>query len=313
MAPWGLTEPVLRRVRKLTLQIFQPAIGQPNEHERACVKKVWAHLGVYMARYDEKDNWSFVEKVDRPQVTEKLEAIFGKAAFSKNKDADEAREARDKFKKADLLAWGARLLADASAESDWDEEEFLRLILDLASPETLNDLEKFYDHPALIGTNPGVLPARLRFLGEHPKQQDVLVRLLPILEQTYGRDHAMVHITRKKIISLEQEHGLDHPKVGSALENVTNADLMSEDIGTWTCSGSVENVSKLTWKSRSRDGSSRGGDRRSDLPSDSASLDHFVMDPDLANSGTLLGEALSSNLSMVDSQPRTESTHAARP
>ena len=102
-------------------------------------------------------------------------------------------------------------------------------------------------------------------------------------------------------MELEQEHGLDHSNVGSALENAANADLMSEDIGTWTCSGSVENVSKISWKSRSRDGSSRGGDHRSRLPSDSASLDHFVMDQDLANSGTLLGEALSSNLSMVDS------------
>ena len=132
-------------------------------------------------------------------------------------------------------------------------------------------------------------------------QRDTLVRMLPILEQTYGRDHATVHITRKKIISLEQEQGLDHANVRSALENAANADLMREDIGTWTCSGSVENVSKRTWKSRSRDGSSRGGERRSCLRAGPASLDHFVMDPDLANSGTLLGEALSSNLSMVDS------------
>ena len=192
----------------------------------------------------------------------------------------------------------------------------MELILDLAveraegSP-TLNDLEVFYNLPPLIGTNPQ-RPERRRILGEHPKQQDVLVRLLPILEQKYGRDHAMVHITRKKIISLEQEHGLDHPKMGSALENVTNADLMREDIGSWACSGSVENVSKISWKSRSRYAPSSGGDRRSDLPSDSASLDHFVVDPDLANSGALLGEALSSNLSMVDSFYRTESAHAAR-
>ena len=55
MAPWGPTEPVLRRVRKLTLLIKEPAIGQPNEHEIACANKVWAHLGVEMARYKEKD------------------------------------------------------------------------------------------------------------------------------------------------------------------------------------------------------------------------------------------------------------------
>ena len=95
---------------------------------------------------------------------------------------------------------------------------------------------------------------------------------------------------------------------------------MREDIGTYTCSDSVENVSKFSWKSRSRDGSSRGGDRRSDLPSDRANLDQVDMEldsensesllkneamsivsSDLANSGILLGEALSSNLSMVDS------------
>ena len=138
-------------------------------------------------------------------------------------------------------------------------------------------------------------------LGDYAKTRDVLEAALPIMERTLGIDHAIADITRKKIVELEKEHGLDHPKVGSALENVTNADLMREDIGSWACSGSVENVSKISWKSRSRYAPSSGGDRRSDLPSDSASLDHFVMDHDLANSGILLGEALSSNLSMVDS------------
>ena len=98
----------MRRVRKLTLSIKYPAIGQPNEHEIACANKVWAHLGVEMARYDEKNNWSFVEKALRPQVREKLEAIFDLAAFFV--DGDVANPARDKFLKADLLKWGACLL-----------------------------------------------------------------------------------------------------------------------------------------------------------------------------------------------------------
>ena len=125
-------------------------------------------------------------------------------------------------------------------------------------------------------------------LGDHAKARDMLEPALAIMERTLGIDHAIVDITRRNLVELEQEHGLDHPKVGSALENVTNADLMREDIGSWACSGSVENVSKISWKSRSRDGSSRGGDRRSYLPSDSASVDHFVMDSDLANSESWL-------------------------
>lgn len=110
MAPWNkTTAPVLRRVRKLTLIVE----GQLNEPDIACANKVWAHLGVEMARYKEKDNWDFVEKALRPQVREKLEAIFDLAAFFV--DGLVANPARDKFKKADLLKWGDRLLADAAA------------------------------------------------------------------------------------------------------------------------------------------------------------------------------------------------------
>ena len=127
-------------------------------------------------------------------------------------------------------------------------------------------------------------------LGEHANQRDTLVHMLPILEQTYGRDHATVDITRKKIVELEKEHGLGHSNVGSALENAANADLLREDTGSWACSGPVDNVSKFSWRSRSRDCSSRGGDRRSYLPSDSASLDQFGKELD---SESLLNEAMS--------------------
>ena len=143
------------------------------------------------------------------------------------------------------------------------------------------------DHPEVAITLDN-LATMQRSLGDHAKKPDMLVHMLPILEQTYGRDHATVDITRKKIVELEKEHGLGHSNVGSALENVTNADLMREDTGTYTCSDSVENVSKFSWKSRSRDGSSRGGERRSCLRSGPASLDHFAMDPDLANSESWL-------------------------
>ena len=494
MVQWDkTTAPVLSRIRRLTLPIVRPE-GQPNEHEIECAKEVWAHLGVDMARYKEKDNWSFVEKADRPQVREKLEAVFDKAAFFVG-----GREARDNFEKADLLAWGDRLRADAAAadaafaaayayfslndyakargayeralsinERAWGSESTqvaatltnlgatycslgdyakARYALERALPifkrehgskskemavtlgnlgevhdnlgdnakerdvleaygrdhpevakmlgnlgnayGQLGDYEKMRDmlEPALaimkraygsgskevaktlnnlgiaycnLGdhakardalecalpfmerehgndstqvagqmTNLGaayselgdyakardVLEAALPIveraygseskevtitlnnlgsvyekLGEHANQRDTLVHLLPILEQTYGRDHANVDITRKKIVELEKEHGLGHSNVGSALENAANADLMSEDIGTWTCSGSVENVSKRTWKSRSRDGSSRGGDRRSRLPSDRANLDQVDMELD---SELLLNEAMS--------------------
>ncbi len=71
----------MRRVRNLTLKVLLSENGQPNEHEIACVNQVWAHLDVEMARYDEKNNWSFVEKAKRTKVTEKLEAVFDKAAF----------------------------------------------------------------------------------------------------------------------------------------------------------------------------------------------------------------------------------------
>ena len=126
MAPWNqTTEPVLRRVRKLTLIVE----GQLNEPDIACANKVWAHLGVEMARYKEKDNWSFVDEEKRPQVREKLEAIFDGAAFFV--DGRVANPARDKFKKADLLAWGACLLAEAAANAavpDAEFEEALRLL-----------------------------------------------------------------------------------------------------------------------------------------------------------------------------------------
>ena len=127
-------------------------------------------------------------------------------------------------------------------------------------------------------------------LGDYAKERDMLERTLPYLVRENGSDHVTVVLVRKTLVELEKEHGLDHPKVGSALENVTNADLMREDIGSWACSGSVENVAKCSWKSRSRDGSSRGGDRRSRLPSDSASLDQFGMELD---SESLLSEVLS--------------------
>ena len=116
MAPWNkTTAPVLRRVRTVTQQILEPAIGQPKKHEIACANKVWAHLGVEMARYKEKDNWNFVEKALRPQVREKLEAIFDKAAFFV--DGSVADPARDKFRKADLLAWGDQLRAEDAANA----------------------------------------------------------------------------------------------------------------------------------------------------------------------------------------------------
>ena len=124
-------------------------------------------------------------------------------------------------------------------------------------------------------------------LGDHAKHQKVLVCLLAINERTYDQDHAAVVLVRKKLVELEKEHGLDHPDVATADPNTTR-NPMSEDTGTWTCSGSVKNVSKCSWRSRSRDGSSRGGERRSCLRSGPASLDHFAMDPDLANSESWL-------------------------
>ena len=127
-------------------------------------------------------------------------------------------------------------------------------------------------------------------LGDYAKTRDVLEAALPIMERTLGIDHAIVDITRKKIVELEKEHGLGHSNVGSALENVANADPMREDTGSWACSGPVDNVSKFSWRSRSRDGSSRGGDRRSCLHSGPASLDQFGMELD---SESLLSEVLS--------------------
>jgi hypothetical protein len=59
MAPWGLTEPVLRRVRNLTLKVLLSENGQPNEHEIACVNQFWAHLDVEMEGYPKNNNWSF--------------------------------------------------------------------------------------------------------------------------------------------------------------------------------------------------------------------------------------------------------------
>ena len=205
MAPWNqTTEPVLRRVRKLTLIVE----GQLNEPDIACANKVWAHLGVEMARYKEKDNWSFVDEEKRPQVREKLEAIFDGAAFFV--DGRVANPARDKFKKADLLAWGACLLAEAAANAAVPDAEFEEALRLLAVVEPEGD-EAVDDAAAANATDMAVEPVpvedalsyldlagALRYLdldgdalgdlGDHAKRLDMLERELEILEQ-HGQDH----------------------------------------------------------------------------------------------------------------------------
>ena len=159
MAPWNqTTAPVLSRVRKLTLPILE---GQLNEPDIACANKVWAHLGVEMARYKEKNNWNFVEKALRPQVRKKLEAIFDKAAFFV--DGSVADPARDKFRKADLLAWGACLLAEAAANAAVPDAEFEEALRLLAVVEPEGD-EAVDDAAAANATDMAVEPVPVEAL-----------------------------------------------------------------------------------------------------------------------------------------------------
>ena len=294
---WSLTTArVLNRLRKVSNEILD---GQPTEYERACVNRVWPFVGVERREYPANGLWENIKPQDRRDgVRRQLKTRFSEGAFAR-----EGKVARDAFTRADLLAWGDQLLAEDAANAavgDAElEEEIMERLEDYAARGgdldaiskwlAITERANYPDHPEVAITLDN-LATMQRSLGDHAKKPDMLVHMLPILEQTYGRDHATVDITRKKIVELEKEHGLGHSNVGSALENVTNADLMREDTGTYTCSDSVENVSKFSWKSRSRDGSSRGGERRSCLRSGPASLDQFGMELD---SESLLSEVLS--------------------
>ena len=294
---WSLTTArVLNRLRKVSNEILD---GQPTKYERECVNRVWPFVGVERREYPANGLWENIKPQDRrDSVRRQLKTRFSEGAFARD-----GKAAREAFTRDDLLAWGDQLLAEDAANAAVGDAELEHEIMEglehyAARGGDLDAIWKWFaimeranspDHPEVAITLNN-LATMQRSLGDHAKKPDMLVHMLPILEQTYGRDHATVDITRKKIVELEKEHGLGHSNVGSALENVANADPMREDTGSWACSGPVDNVSKFSWRSRSRDGSFRGGERRSCLRSGPASLDQFGMELD---SESLLSEVLS--------------------
>ena len=124
MPDWALTTArVLGRLRTVTLAHTPDNV---TEQDQAAIdrktSRVWAHVGVQMGEY--KNNWNFVgatlprdeKRKLRAGVRERLREVFDEEAFSVYGEV--ANAALDKFKRADLMDWGDRLLlADATANA----------------------------------------------------------------------------------------------------------------------------------------------------------------------------------------------------
>ena len=116
MPDWALTTArVLGRLRTVTLAHTPDNV---TEQDQAAIdrktSRVWAHVGVQMGEY--KNNWNFVgatlprdeKRKLRAGVRERLREVFDEEAFSVYGEV--ANAALDKFKRADLMDWGDRLL-----------------------------------------------------------------------------------------------------------------------------------------------------------------------------------------------------------
>ena len=126
---WSLTTArVLNRLRKVSNEILD---GQPTEHERACVNRVWPFVGVERREYPANGLWENIKPQDRRDgVRRQLKTRFSEGAFAR-----EGKAAREAFTPDDLLAWGDQLLAEDAANAAVAEAELEEEALRLFAPE----------------------------------------------------------------------------------------------------------------------------------------------------------------------------------
>ena len=93
-------------------------VGERTVTDQAAIDKVWAFVGVRIDEYDRSGQWKNVAGDRREGVRQRLHDGFTDDAFLPGGDGHEARK---RFRRADLLKWGDRLLADAAAKAAADD------------------------------------------------------------------------------------------------------------------------------------------------------------------------------------------------
>ena len=87
-----------------------------RDQDQAAIDKVWAFVGVRIDEYDRSGQWAKVAPERREGVRQRLhDGFLDDAAF-----LPDGHAARKRFRRADLLKWGDRLLADAAAKAAAD-------------------------------------------------------------------------------------------------------------------------------------------------------------------------------------------------
>ena len=110
---WALTTAkVLSHLRNVS----QCAERTATDQEQAAIKQVWGYVGVGMDEYEigGDGQWKNIAPERREGVRQRLRDGFIDDAFLPGGDGHEARK---RFKRADLLKWGDRLLAAAAAHA----------------------------------------------------------------------------------------------------------------------------------------------------------------------------------------------------
>ena len=110
---WALTTAkVLSHLRNVS----QCAERTATDQEQAAINKVWGYVGVGMDEYEigGDGQWKNIAPERREGVRQRLRDGFIDDAFLPGGDGHEARK---RFKRADLLKWGDRLLAAATAHA----------------------------------------------------------------------------------------------------------------------------------------------------------------------------------------------------
>ena len=108
---WALTTAkVLSHLRNVS----QCAERTATDQEQAAINQVWGYVGVGMDEYEigGDGQWKNIAPERREGVRQRLRDGFIDDAFLPGGDGHEARK---RFKRADLLKWGDRLLAAAAA------------------------------------------------------------------------------------------------------------------------------------------------------------------------------------------------------
>ena len=133
MGEWRkTTAKVLNHLRSV---FDDKALKNATEQEQAAVKRVWAFIGVKMREYYDdcpSFQWGKVAVDRRDGVRQQLLTRFPKEAFL---DDESGKRARNKFTRADLLAWGDQLIAEDAANAALTDAELEEEALRLFAPE----------------------------------------------------------------------------------------------------------------------------------------------------------------------------------